>query len=348
MKDIVNGNNPRHASAQQVQNTALATNCFVCESTNGDANDGCLSKPNKKEACASHYCYIHISDEGVLRRGCVNAGDRHVPDPKSCDNQKDKCVVCSDRENCNDKSYQLEYCFKMEYTMTNAIPPNEKMSKECQLTMDQLGCYHLEKQDVIEKGCLSETSAQKKQECQNGEECELCFGKNCNSKVVRHLDCYNCDNTTDINCAEPSDQIEREDFSYLSSSCLVGIDNHGLTHRSWGSNKTYDTKRFPKGFELCYNDLCNSNTYPSNRLKCYQCHGNAACNLNTPESKEILQPNACRIYSQNERCFIYSDEGNKLILELLTSRFKYMYFFLSLHLSLSLSQKRKSSPRLFE
>lgn len=289
---------------------ASATKCFSCDSSQSSAKDNCISDPTKVTTCTSKgHCYIHISDEGVLRRGCVDENDKHVPTPQTCENKEDTCLVCSDRDNCNGKTLEVEYCFKMEYKTTSPIGQSEPQSKECPLAMNQLGCYHLEQNESVDRGCMSDLNKQKQNECKTNEDCELCLGKNCNSKVVRHLDCFHCDNTTDVNCAEPSELSGTIDSSNFSSSCLVGIDKNGYTHRTWGANKTYDTKRFPKGYDLCYNSTCNSKIYPTDRLKCYQCQGDDRCNLNTKDSKENLHAKACKIYSQNEHCFTFLDDG---------------------------------------
>lgn len=215
--------------------------------------------------------------------------------------------MCSEHDNCNDKPFQVENCYKLDYQTSNPIMLNDTRSVNCLLTMNPMGCYHFERNEYVEKGCISDLNQQKQNEYKNSVDCELCFQKNCNSKVVRELRCYHCDNSTNINCAEPTELTTPIDYSHYSSSCLIGIDKNGFTHRSWGSNQTYDSQRFPGGFETCLGSSCNSQIYPRDRLKCIQCHGNAQCHMKASDSEEKLQPKVCNIYNRDDFCFTYSD-----------------------------------------
>lgn len=273
-------------------------------------SDGdCLHNPKQNLACSSdRYCFTHLSDEGVLRRGCVNAADRYVTRPEDCDNT-DKCVVCSNEAKCNRANIREEYCIKAEYTTANPIVPNDSSSVQCPITLESLGCYHLERNGTISKGCMSSLNRAAQNEYKNSRDCEICFGRNCNSKIIRNRKCAFCYGSTYVNCAEYPAHHESIDCSYQSSACLVGIDQSGYTHRTCASNQTYDSQRFPNGYELCQSDLCNTNDFPSNRLKCFQCHGDNECNFKLPNATGKFRPKACQIFSKTDQCYTHFGKG---------------------------------------
>lgn len=252
-------------------NAADEKDCYFCEPTTGSKD--CMEEPTKSKTCKSKggFCYMHISDEGVFRRGCVDAGDRFVQKPEDCSNSE-KCTVCSDKANCNDKVMKEEKCVVSKYDVDKPTLPSDKPSIICRLALEQLGCYHLEQKSQVEKGCMSSLNKQKRDECKRNNNCEICTSTNCNSKVVRHRDCIQCDDATKANCADPSEAKNVTDCSRFSNSCVVGIDDKGFTHRLCGSNETHNKDRFKNGFEQCNtNDTCNINIFPQDRLKCFQC-----------------------------------------------------------------------------
>lgn len=101
----------------------------------------------------------------------------------------------------------------------------------------------------------------------------------------------------DKQCAQGKSNktIECPDYSCY---CLVGIDSNGYTHRSCSSMKLYDERTYPNGYEICFGDYCNDQIFPENRLLCYQ--------QNAPDTK----PTPCKIYSKDEDCIVYVDEGD--------------------------------------
>lgn len=287
-------------------NSQYATQCLGC-TANKEGDGDCMHKPRQDLTCYSDggYCFIHLSDEGVLRRGCVNESNRYVTRPEDCA-KSDKCVVCFNESKCNRKDIQEEYCIKAEYTTANPIVPNEPPSVPCPVTLESPGCYHLERNGTISKGCMSSLNKQLQNEYKSSKDCEICFGKNCNSKIVRNRKCVFCYGSTYVNCADNSTHRDSIDCSYQSNACLVGIDKNGYAHRSCASNQTHDLQRFPNGFELCQSDLCNANDFPRNRLKCFQCHGDNDCSFKSPNATGSLRPKVCQVFSNMDQCYTYN------------------------------------------
>lgn len=256
-------------------------------------------------------CYIYLSGDNsqkILRRGCVDPQDPYVNSQGACINP-DLCVVCSNADKCNSKELRKERCINAEYTINNSIvTPSESSSVDCPISLDPLGCYHFERSGSVSKGCVSSLTKQLRDEIRSSRDCEICFGNNCNSKLTRIRKCFQCDGTISSNCSEvPVQQVPNDLCSSKSDSCLVGIDVNGYTQRICASSQTTDYHlRFPNGFELCQNDSCNANVFPTSRLKCFHCNGDADCHSTNTVSK---RPVACQVYSRNDECYSYFDKG---------------------------------------
>lgn len=283
--------------------------CYMC-ATNTDENDsplpnGCMSNLSKEKKCSGQ-CYIATRDK-KFRRGCIGSGP--IRTRNDCENDKETCSMCESAF-CNDKDMIIEQCFEAKYNISEPKPLGSP--KKCQfISINRLGCYHEEKNGVAVKGCVSDLNEDKRKECANGKDCEICFNEKCNSKVVRHRECFHCDPSTNA-CSDPSDLRNITDCSYSSNACLVGVDTNGNTHRLCASTETEDTKKFPKGFTICETDKCNNQVFPANRLKCLHCKGDSDCELDKEDSKQKLKPKLCETYAVDEKCYTYIDEG-KLI-----------------------------------
>lgn len=240
-------------------------------------------------------------------------GDDYVTTPEFCTNRKGKCILCSNQERCNNHKIIDEKCYKAKYDISNPIIMNDKYSEKCIISLENLGCYHLEKDDKVEKGCMSNLDDKTRDLYKADKDVEICHRENCNSMVVRELECFQCSNEKDINCAEPTALSKTKDCSQVSSSCLVGIDKNGTTHRICGTTEQDAKDKFEK-YDSCSGKTCNDYVFPKDRLKCLQCQGDSDCQLKTPDSKKNLQPKVCEIYADKEECYTYFEDGNLFLL----------------------------------
>lgn len=297
----------------------MAIECWRCASTNdvdGSPNtENCVTAfddQKDKVSCPSDsHCYI-FNDKKIIRRGCIKRDDQYVTDKNFCDNNRDTCISCDGQALCNGKKLEIEECFQDSYDIS-VVPSGHETSPIIKCPIDSfkpLGCYHSEKNNIIKKGCVSALKDQDRKDCEDKKDCEICRNKVCNAKVVRKRFCIHCNETVDVNCAEPGDSRKSTDCSYKSSFCILGIDSNGLTHRNCGKNQTNISNDYPKGFEMCHSDLCNNKTFPDNRLKYYQCQGDTDCNFQTSSSKQKLHAKVCEIYSDKDECYTYTEQGN--------------------------------------
>ncbi|XP_055306424.1 uncharacterized protein LOC129570746 [Sitodiplosis mosellana] len=287
-----------------------ATDCFQCL-WDGSGSSNCADNPDKVISCSTGYCYTNVNAKGILGRGCVGKDDGFVTSNENCESRKGKCILCSDQVKCNNHKLKELKCYEATYTISDPIIMTNTHSKVCAWALEDLGCYHLEKNGKIEKGCMSNLDEQTRAQYQADNDVEICTRENCNSMVVKQLKCSQCSNEKDVNCADPTALQNTADCSQVSSSCLVGIDKNGATHRTCGTTEQQAKDKFEK-YEMCHGTTCNDHIFPEHRLKCLQCQGGSDCELKTPESKQNLKPKVCEIYTDKEKCYTYYENGGKV------------------------------------
>lgn len=77
--------------------------------------------------------------------------------------------------------------------------PGSASTKLCKNYLDE--CFVHVANDIVQRGCLSESTDHVKDDCKNGDICEKCSdGGNCNGKIVDGEFCITCNTETDLNC----------------------------------------------------------------------------------------------------------------------------------------------------
>lgn len=250
-------------------------------------------------------CYTIITDERAVQRGCCDKDKNFI---KKCADENDHCDICvnSNTNVCNDKAF-FNTCIMCNSSTDPFCCENPKLSKETVCTVKSTkvtrDCYIDRSDDGVSRGCFEDLDFIKQYNCRNElKNCKTCIGRNCNEKVIENVQCYICNGTQDTSCTElnEANTITCQNFS---SSCFVGIDEYGNTHRGCSSTRKIDEISFKNGYDLCYNDLCNDFIVPENRLKCFQCEGNANCKNHKEKSK------TCNVLIENDECYIYWGEG---------------------------------------
>lgn len=299
--------------------------CYSCATDTDEYNapklnycfDDFANPANKKTCNNGEFCYMTV-DQNKIRRGCI--GDSFRGNKADCEKNPKTCSIC-DKALCNSKKITMEQCYETTYNVSNPKPLGDGTPKNCTfVTVDNLGCYHQEKNGIVDKGCLSSLTEDKQKDCKSSSDCEICLGEKCNAKVVKHLECFDCEPSKQA-CPDVSELRNTKDCSLISNACGVGIDANGYTHRLCAANATDDNKKFPKGLETCMTDKCNNQTYPANRPKCFQCQGDQDCEFRTDAAKKKIVPKSCEIYSDNEKCYTYLDEGNFFRLKIDRNKF---------------------------
>lgn len=150
----------------------------------------------------------------------------------------------------------------------------------------------------------------KKAECRNqSPQCKTCVGKDCNLKRS-FQQCIDCDSKFNNECLGTKTTTWKQCDNYLST-CLIGIDAHGRTHRRCSVDYEHDSLEFPDNqFMVCTPNKCNNDIWPSDRLQCYECNGEPECDFMTKITSElvfgsdrVLKP--CNILSAYDQCYAY-------------------------------------------
>lgn len=288
--------------------------CLTCHSET-DSNCVANTKSVEVKVCPDYNdnkCYTIINDDKTVQRGCCGP-DKNFR--KKCSiNENPQCGICINRlkNSCNDNKL-LDTCIECD-SITDPLCRNQpEQIKESVCTVepitDSQGCYLNSSSGEITRGCFEDLDILKTFECQRGSEhCQRCIGQNCNKKVNFQQKCHICNGTEDASCAEAKKNNTVLCQNY-GSSCFVGIDANGFTHRGCitpklasDGVKMFDGEHFKKEFEICYDDLCNGLIMPENRFECYQCQGEKCKNLK--ETSKI-----CNIFLENDECFAYIHSG---------------------------------------
>lgn len=249
-------------------------------------------------------CYTSII-KGVLHRGCV--GDDLFPDQPSTGNPAYLTHVCNNNRYCNQEKI-TDTCIICKGDSDDCKKPTLAIEKTCSFEQQGIGCFLKKSSDgAYERGCLRDLSANERIECNKlgSDYCQSCYGRNCNLKSELNQECYYCNGTRDKNCFETVDkELSIMCISY-NNRCLVGVDENGYAHRQCSSTIENDLARFPNGYELCNDNLCNTQIFPKDWTKCFTC--SSADDVGCDHPSASMVPKNCR--TLNDQCYIYGIEG---------------------------------------
>ncbi|XP_055375862.1 uncharacterized protein LOC129608402 [Condylostylus longicornis] len=263
-------------------------NCLECNSVS-DKNCKSISSPIKK--CnftmllgrTDPTCFTYHKNDNVIR-GCYrDSGKLGLEEDffKACNGEEcnnkiipvAKCVVCgpgTSDPNC--EKNKIEVCEENISSCYSCLIKSNNYQRGCGIPLLQnndknISCY----------------------ECQNED--------GCNTKPFRK--CYNCNSKTNPNCAGHLNltNTEIEICQSSNASCLTTVNGYGHTERGCLSEKFNTTHKVK--VEKCFENLCNSEIFPTDRLQCFRCSGNDDCSLKQEE--DWAEP--CEIYEKQDGCF---------------------------------------------
>lgn len=255
-------------------------------------------------------CYTSII-KGVVHRGCV--GDDLFPDQPSTGNPDYLTHVCNNNRFCNQEKI-TDTCIICNGDADECKKPTLATEKTCSFEQKGIGCFlRKSSQGTYERGCLRDLTDNERIECNRlgSDHCQSCYGRNCNIKSELTQECYYCNGTRDKNCFETVDkELTIMCISY-NNRCLVGVDENGYAHRQCSSSTVEnDLARFENGYELCNDNLCNTQIFPKDWKKCFKCSSAEDTGCDHPSASMV--PQNCR--TLNDQCYIYGIEGILVIL----------------------------------
>ncbi|XP_055308420.1 uncharacterized protein LOC129572482 [Sitodiplosis mosellana] len=287
--------------------------CIVCDSTE-DLNCAINPGPSHIQVCPKYEseCFTLINEHNIIR-GCLDDSDFGKSIKFEMGIPHGKSDVCSTATGpgCNNVKLNAQKCIEC-YTITDPrcrTNPELMEDKICHKfrSTKHSGCYLRIEGDEVNRGCIQDLEPAKTTEClDNSDTCKICTGARCNAKA-KFQECYGCNGENDPQCANNAELTNTEMCKDYHSSCAIGIDRKGFTHRRCIDESSNFNKEFPNNTFTCHEDKCNVEIFPKDRLKCYQCNGNEACNLDTS-----MKPEPCRIYTEYDQCFTYMGEDKEV------------------------------------
>ncbi|XP_055308419.1 uncharacterized protein LOC129572481 [Sitodiplosis mosellana] len=289
--------------------------CLVCNSTE---DPKCATNPSllQSQVCPNYQnrCFTYIGKNNVIR-GCLHDMDHNEDFQKKCESQPDKCAICpaNDGGVCNNVKLNMETCIECQSSIDPRCRTHPDVMKEtiCDNFQNkrsvQIGCYLKIDGDKFHRGCIKDLEPASATQClDNSVTCKSCTEARCNAKA-KFQECYGCNGENEPLCAKNTELMSTKICKDYHSSCAIGIDKNGFTHRRCFNVLSNLNKEFPNNTFTCDEDKCNVEIFPNYRLKCYQCNGNEACNLDTS-----MKPEPCRIYTEYDQCFTYMGEDKEV------------------------------------
>lgn len=279
--------------------------CVQCQSGSTSCLEPDVDTSTKKCRILNSDCFTRIVSGGTaVERGCLSDGyEGCADDDLTCEKCSDAvCNINALKNSCvSCDSYADPDCEKAPHLSNKKI-----CTVEHPLHSNASACYMFQYQsDRVYRGCFSDLAADDQKNCNSASKnCQTCNGTDCNKRLQFQQTCYSCNSTITPSCVQSHNDKTVKCPNY-SSACLTGIDEVGATQR--GCSAPNDAKRYSQGFQLCFDDKCNSQTYPVNRHHCYQCAG-PSCNFENGANETFIEP--CKNYVKSNKCFALYDKGN--------------------------------------
>lgn len=275
------------------------------ESGESDTTDG-----NKSKLCKRYTdeCFIHVSSDGVVQRGCVS-DIIETPidgiDASDCDDNDDICEKCSLEDDCNRKEITHEQCVVCSSeNKKNCANLPVGMLKECPLAVREMGCYlQSDRHDNVERGCVSQLSVEQRADCRAGNgDCKICKSNGCNEKP-QFQECFVCDSTIDgPNCLSKPHLFNQQRCRNYLDFCYTQVKDGVVKRNCTGDEVIPDVEQCKEDSENCkYCD--NKGGCNEERIKqetCIACTSaeNPACATNTifdtfEDCPLSIQPHNC-------------------------------------------------------
>lgn len=281
-----------------------------CEGVSQLFKDGDLPECySKKCENVLDSCFIHVVN-GTVRRGCLKDSIATFYLEKDIDligdcKDKSMCVLCSDKDNCNDNDILRETCIDCDIQSNPncSIAPERSMVKECNLLIQPKGCY-IQKSGAknFKRGCISDLNENEAKNCiEQGSTCKSCDGDDCNLGI-KFQTCHICNSSYDGLCTN-SEEIKTKFCKNLSAECFIHIENDIISRGCLGEDLP-DVECFLDNCKLCQHSTdCNNEKIETEVCIAYDSKKDTEANVHE----------TCPLSIQPEGCYHLGDkaEGHK-------------------------------------
>uniref|UniRef100_A0A1L8DPC4 Putative conserved secreted protein n=1 Tax=Nyssomyia neivai TaxID=330878 RepID=A0A1L8DPC4_9DIPT len=298
-----------------IQST-YALSCIKCESSQHEICHFLQPKTIATE-CAGGLpegtedrCFIQFTEMGVTIRGCLSENPHLL---EVCEHGTGTCRICFE-DQCNIDQTMREVCSICDsITDPNCASSPFTFLHVCPFFYEYEagGCYlHKRNDGTLERGCIVTGTTDFINLCQTGEECKVCRGQTCNTKVD-FQECHVCDSENDgyLTCLRSPANSPTKVCQNYGDYCAELVVTNGKTVRDCYQELDGSISTLCPGnnCQVCFDNNCNNNIFPSDRLTCHQCTDAENCHKDMTSIGSEAYP--CRNYAPNDQCYTVLD-GN--------------------------------------
>ncbi|XP_055679722.1 uncharacterized protein LOC129787909 isoform X1 [Lutzomyia longipalpis] len=290
--------------------------CVKCDSSY-DESCHFLQPTTRATLCAGglpggteDQCFIQFTEMGVTIRGCLSENPHMV---EVCESGTGNCNTCFE-DQCNIDQTMRENCAICDSTTDpNCASTPSSFVQMCPFVYeyDAGGCYlHKRVDGGIQRGCMVTATTDFIDICRKGEECKICRGQICNTKVD-FQECHVCDSEVDedLTCLSNPANSPTKICQDYGDSCAQLVVANGKTVRGCLQDLDGSTSTFcpSNNCQICSNNNCNSNIFPSDRITCHQCNDEENCYKDMTSIGNVAYP--CRNYALDDQCYTVQEES---------------------------------------
>ncbi|XP_055679724.1 uncharacterized protein LOC129787909 isoform X3 [Lutzomyia longipalpis] len=249
-------------------------------------------------------CFIQFTEMGVTIRGCLSENPHLL---EVCEHGTGNCRTCFE-DQCNIDQTIRENCAICDSTTDpNCASTPASFVQMCPFVYeyDAGGCYlHKRSDGGVQRGCMVTATTDFIDLCREGEECKICRGQICNTKVD-FQECHVCDSEVneDLACLSNPANSSTKICQDYGDSCAQLVVANGKTIRGCLQDLDGSTSTFcpSNNCQICSNNNCNSNIFPSDRITCHQCNDEENCYMDMTSIGNVAYP--CRNYALDDQCY---------------------------------------------
>ncbi|XP_055700163.1 uncharacterized protein LOC129799898 [Phlebotomus papatasi] len=289
--------------------------CVKCDSS-FDESCHFLQAPNRATECAGGLpegtedrCFIQFTEMGITLRGCLSENPHML---EVCESGTGNCQFCSG-DQCNIDQTRREVCAICDSsTDPNCATSPASSAQICPFVYyyEVGGCYLHKKTDgTIQRGCMVSATNDLIGICRDGEECKICRGPTCNTKLD-FQECHVCDSAAgsgDLSCLSNPGNSPTAVCREYGDQCAQLVVPNGKTVRGCSQELDEDISTFcpSNNCELCTTNNCNNVIFPSDRISCYQCNDPEDCDKDMGSIGR--QAEVCQNYNFDDQCYTVQD-----------------------------------------
>ena len=248
-------------------------------------------------------------------RGCLKSDFTNLT--TNCSSSSN-CQTCQG-DGCNFESVgDVVECLKCDSRVDGSCVSNlnETQRVECPRTVGASGCYHLQTENQVKRGCVSDLSPATLEICQaNDETCKICSGKGCNSRKS-FQQCRVCNSSETVNCIRAPSAMPFKTCKNYEDECFVHVLNDTITRgclweevSSTGATFQEDCKKTDLCEKCSNEENCNSKVVDGEFCLTCDSETDPSCRTNVT----IAMRTQCPLAVKALGCYRFEDDGGAIV-----------------------------------